>query len=64
MVHHLLILGIIGVGFLVAVGLAVVDYRRYKRKRKDVLRVEGYLPRKAVDSLQWPATTSPWSRRS
>jgi heme/copper-type cytochrome/quinol oxidase subunit 2 len=60
--YHVLILGIISAGFLVAMVWAVVDYRRYKQTRKDVLRVEPYFPSKAVDSLSWPASPSASSR--
>jgi hypothetical protein len=57
--HHLLILGIITAGFLARAVWAVFDYRRYKRRRKDVTRIEGYLPTRSVDSLNWPALPSP-----
>ena len=61
--YHLLILGIIGAGFLAAIVWAFVDYRRYKRTRKEVLRVEPYFPSKAVDSLNWPPLRSPSRQR-
>jgi hypothetical protein len=61
--RNLLILEIITAGFLACALWAVLDYRRYKRRRKDVTRVEGHLPTRSVDSLNWPALPSP-SRRT
>ena len=49
--HHAFIFGFIAGAFAVVALWSICDYRRYKRTRKDVTRVEGYLP--PVGSLAW-----------